>query len=66
MRDAAQRNDELGLSDDEVAFYDALAMKISLRLLFGFIAFIAVGTTSLLNANVIWFQVLLTATVLIL
>ena len=41
-------------------------MKFSIRLLLGLVAFFAVGITALLNANEIWYRLLLTATILIL
>ena len=35
MREAKNRGEELGLSDDEVAFYDALILNVSARELMG-------------------------------
>ena len=41
-------------------------MKLSLRSLFGLVAIVAIGICSLLNANNIWFWVLLSSTILLL
>ena len=40
-------------------------MRFSIRLLLGLVTFIAIAIGSLLNANQLWFQVLLTATILL-
>jgi type I restriction enzyme R subunit len=54
VRDAAQRGSELGLSDDEMAFYDALAENRSAREVMGDkqLAVIALELIKAVRANV--------------